>query len=124
MSKQDQLEKPGFHMPAIDAGVRIGHVHLKNVRPEIVLAARAERHSFATAVRSGVFTVPGDGGFDFTPVLQVLQQQGYEGWLVVEAEQDPRKAHPLTYARMGYENLSAMARDAGFQVESRDEAAR
>jgi myo-inosose-2 dehydratase len=88
---------------------RIGHVHLKNVRPEIVLAARAERHSFATAVRSGVFTVPGDGGFDFTPVLQVLQQLGYEGWLVVEAEQDPRFAPPLQNARLGRETLQLLA---------------
>jgi inosose dehydratase len=63
-----------------------------------------------------VFTVPGDGCIAFTPLLRRLHDAGYAGWLVVEAEQDPRKAHPLTYARLGYRNLRAMAVDAGFQV--------
>jgi inosose dehydratase len=88
---------------------RIGHVHLKNIRPGIVLAARAERHSFAAAVREGVFTVPGDGGFDFARFLETLRHQGYEGWLVVEAEQDPRFAPPLQNARLGRETLLQLA---------------
>lgn len=88
---------------------RVGHVHLKNIRPDIVLAARAERHSFATAVRSGVFTVPGDGGFDFAGFLEELRRQGYEGWLVIEAEQDPRFAPPLQNARLGRETVLQLA---------------
>jgi inosose dehydratase len=63
-----------------------------------------------------VFTVPGDGCIAFTPLLRQLHDAGYAGWLVVEAEQDPRKAHPLTYARLGYRNLRAIAKDAGFTV--------
>ncbi len=66
------------------------------------------------AVLEGIFTVPGDGFIDYPAILRVLADNGYQGWLVVEAEQDPGKAHPLTYATMGFENLSRMAREAGF----------
>jgi len=77
---------------------RIGHVHLKDVRGEVVAAAREQRLSFQDAIEAGVFTVPGDGDIDFVPVLQTLADSGYSGWLVVEAEQDPAKARPLEYA--------------------------
>ena len=92
-----------------DHRARLGHVHLKNVRAEVVMRAQAEKHSFATAVRAGVFTVPGDGGFDFAPVLDYLRAIGYEGWLVVEAEQDPRRAPPLQNARLGRETVLHLA---------------
>lgn len=62
---------------------------------------------------SGVFTVPGDGCVNYAPILSLLKKSQYQGWLVVEAEQDPAVAHPLTYARLGYNNLSRLARDAG-----------
>ena len=62
------------------------------------------------------FTVPGDGDVDFAPVLETLRSAAYAGWLVVEAEQDPAKAHPLTYARLGYENLRRQALAAGFAI--------
>ena len=68
------------------------------------------------AVMEGIFTVPGDGAIDYPAILRVLSDAGYAGWLVVEAEQDPKKAHPLTYATMGFENLARMAREAGFTV--------
>ena len=71
------------------------------------------------AVLAGIFTVPGDGSVDYPPLLRRLQAAGYAGWLVVEAEQDPAKAHPLTYATMGYRNLLRLARDAGMQVIER-----
>ena len=89
---------------------RISHVHCKDVRPDVKLADR----SFLDSVVAGVFTVPGDGSVDFPAVLSELR--GYEGWLVVEAEQDPARADPLTYARMGYNYLSAAARLAGFAI--------
>jgi inosose dehydratase len=72
--------------------------------------------SFMDAVLQGIFTVPGDGCIDFPSLLRDLHAHDYAGWLVVEAEQDPRIAHPLTYARMGYDNLLAMARAAGLEV--------
>lgn len=78
---------------------RIGHVHLKSVRPEVVSRVREEGLSFQEGVELGVFTVPGDGAIDFRPILEVLADAQYEGWLVVEAEQDPNKAVPLEYAK-------------------------
>lgn len=77
---------------------RIRHVHLKDCRTAIRDQARAEGWSFLTAVRNGVFTVPGDGDVDFAPIFKVLEEAGYEGWVVVEAEQDPAKANPFEYA--------------------------
>jgi inosose dehydratase len=77
---------------------RIKHVHLKNVRFDMLEKARREKWSFLQAVRNGAFTVPGDGGLDFGPVFETLKSAGYTGWWVVEAEQDPAKANPLEYA--------------------------
>ncbi len=77
---------------------RVRHVHLKDVRLPVRDRARREGWSFLTAVRNGVFTVPGDGDVDFAPIFDVLEQAGYEGWVVVEAEQDPAKANPFEYA--------------------------
>ena len=61
--------------------------------------------------------MPGDGFVDFPAVLAILCDAGYAGWLVVEAEQDPAKAHPLTYARLGFANLARMALQAGFSID-------
>lgn len=95
---------------------RVVHVHCKDVRPQVLRRARALDMSFMEAVMEGVFTVPGDGSIDYETLLKVLADSGYSGWLVVEAEQDPAKAHPLTYATMGYRNLRDTARKAGFTV--------
>jgi inosose dehydratase len=96
---------------------RIVHVHCKDVRPEILAKARATDMSFMGAVMDGIFTVPGDGAVDYATLLGILAEHGYQGWLVVEAEQDPAKAHPLTYATMGYRNLYNLARAADFTVD-------
>jgi inosose dehydratase len=79
---------------------RVKHVHLKDVRLAVRDRAMREGWSFLTAVRQGVFTVPGDGGVDFEPIFAVLEESGYTGWIVVEAEQDPEKANPFEYAVM------------------------
>lgn len=84
---------------------RIRHVHLKDIRRDVMEQAVEEGWSFLEGVMAGVFTVPGDGDIDFPPILQTLADNGFEGWLVVEAEQDPAKAHPLTYAKKGREYL-------------------
>jgi inosose dehydratase len=94
-------------------GGRIVHVHCKDVRPAVLAEARRRDQSFLDAVVAGVFTVPGDGGVDYGAVLAALQAAGYAGWLVVEAEQDPAVAHPLTYARLGYTNLRRAVATAG-----------
>ena len=95
---------------------RIVHVHCKDVRPAILQKARAADMSFMDAVLAGIFTMPGDGAVDYPTILQRLHDGGYGGWLVVEAEQDPAKAHPLTYATMGFKNLSRLAKEAGFTI--------
>ncbi len=97
---------------------RINHVHCKNVRAQVLERARAEDWSFLRAVREGVFTVPGDpeGMLDFAPVARLLFAAGYEGWVVVEAEQDPAKADPLRYARMGRETMARVLGEAGYRV--------
>ncbi|AVO99180.1 MULTISPECIES: myo-inosose-2 dehydratase [Enterobacter] len=92
---------------------RINHVHCKDVRADVLADVKNRKTSFLDAVLSGVFTVPGDGCVDYPPIMRLLKAQDYHGWLVVEAEQDPAIAHPLTYARLGYNNLSRLARDAG-----------
>lgn len=97
---------------------RIVHVHCKDSRRALLDKARATDMSFMDAVIDGIFTVPGDGFINYPAILAVLHDAGYSGWLVVEAEQDPKKAHPLTYATMGFQNLSRMATEAGFTVTS------
>jgi inosose dehydratase len=95
-------------------GTRINHVHCKDVRLDRLERAKKEDLSFMDAVVDGVFTVPGDGGIDFKALLTTLKEARYQGdWLVVEAEQDPAKAHPLTYAKKGYETLSRLAQEIG-----------
>jgi inosose dehydratase len=90
---------------------RIAHFHAKDVRPDVTARATAERLSFLDAVVAGVFTVPGDGCVDFPAVLRALP--GYCDWAVVEAEQDPDKANPLAYAKLGYANLRRYLAEAG-----------
>ncbi len=77
---------------------RIKHVHLKDIRREVVEKVKAEDLSFLEGVRLGTFTVPGDGCINFDPIFQVLEENEYEGYMLVEAEQDPVRANPLEYA--------------------------
>jgi inosose dehydratase len=90
-------------------GPRIKHVHLKDIRRPVMEESIARGRSFFEAIEAGVFTVPGDGEIDFRPILQALAACGYEGWLVVEAEQDPKRAHPLTYAKKARAYLREVA---------------
>jgi hypothetical protein len=84
---------------------RVCHVHCKDVRPGVVKLAYNRQWSFLTAVINGAFTVPGDGVVDFPALLAILRDHGYRGWLVVEAEQDPRSAPSYRYAKMGHDHL-------------------
>ncbi|WP_094607067.1 Inosose dehydratase [Sporomusa silvacetica DSM 10669] len=77
---------------------RIKHVHLKDIRQDILVKVTSEKMSFLQAVKAGVFTVPGDGMIDYEPLFAELANNNYEGWFVVEAEQDPALANPLEYA--------------------------
>ena len=88
---------------------RVRHVHLKDIRPDVLRRVREEKLSFKQSVRLGAFTVPGDGCIDFTPIFEALATHGYRGWLIVEAEQDPDLANPFIYAMKARNYIRAKA---------------
>ena len=90
---------------------RVVHVHCKDVRTSVIAKSRNDGWSFLTGVINGTFTVPGDGSIDFTAVLKALREAGYEGWLVVEAEQDPAVAPSYQYAKKGYDTLRGLVKN-------------
>ncbi len=95
---------------------RINHVHCKDVRLDVLKKVRQEDASFLSAVLAGVYTVPGDGFVDYFAFARLLADIGYQGWAVVEAEQDPVKAPPLEYSRMGRDHLAAAFSAAGYDI--------
>ena len=97
-------------------GERLIHVHCKDIRKNILNNSLKNDSTFRQAFLDGAFTVPGDGCIDYEPFLKVLKSNNYEGWLVVEAEQDPSKANPFEYAKIGYNYLSKTAKDCGFDI--------
>lgn len=97
---------------------RINHVHTKDVRASVMNGIDRTRESFLDAVVKGVFTVPGDGDLDFEAIVKRLAGYGYEGWFVVEAEQDPRASPPLEMAKLGHRELMRVMAAAGYDVVS------
>lgn len=97
-------------------GRRVNHVHCKDIRAGVFKKATSQDMSFLDAVLAGVFTVPGDGCIDFQAVANALAEIGYSGWVVVEAEQDPAKAPPLEYAKIGHRHLTEVFKKAGFEI--------
>ena len=97
---------------------RIIHVHCKDIRKDVLEKSLKNDSTFRQAFLDGAFTVPGDGCIDYKPFLTVLKNRNYEGWLVVEAEQDPAKANPFEYAKIGYNYLSKTAKECGFNIIS------
>ena len=95
---------------------RIIHVHCKDIRKNVLEKSLKNDSTFRQAFLDGAFTVPGDGCIDYKPFLTVLKNKNYEGWLVVEAEQDPVKANPFEYAKIGYNYLSKIAKECGFNI--------
>ncbi len=95
---------------------RIRHVHTKDVRMDVINGLDRTKESFLDAVIKGAFTVPGDGSLDFAAIVKKLAGYGYEGWFVVEAEQDPRKAPPLKMAQVGHKELMRVMTAAGYEV--------
>jgi inosose dehydratase len=96
---------------------RITHVHTKDVRMDVINGLDRSKHSFLDAVALGAFTVPGDGSLDFAAIVKRFAGYGYEGWFVVEAEQDPRKNPPLKMAQVGHKELMRVMTAAGYEVE-------
>ena len=95
---------------------RIKHVHTKDVRMDVINKLDRSKQSFLDAVELGAFTVPGDGSLDFEAIVKKLAGYGYEGWFVVEAEQDPKKAPPLRMAQIGHKELMRVMTAAGYEV--------
>ena len=97
---------------------RIIHVHCKDIRKNILEKSLKNDSTFRQAFLDGAFTVPGDGCIDYKPFLTLLKSKDYSGWLVVEAEQDPAKANPFEYAKIGYNYLSKTAKECGLNIIS------
>lgn len=95
---------------------RISHVHTKDVRMDVINKLDRTKESFLDAVVKGAFTVPGDGSLDFEAIVGKLAGYGYEGWFVVEAEQDPRMSPPLKMAQVGHKELMRVMTAAGYEV--------
>ena len=98
-------------------GDRINHVHTKDIRLNILKTINKSKDSFLNCVLKGVFTVPGDGVIDYEDLISRLFDTGYEGWIVVEAEQDPKIANPLKYAKKGYNSLELALKKTGYEIE-------
>jgi inosose dehydratase len=97
---------------------RISHVHVKDVRLDVINGLDWTKQSFLDAVVLGAFTVPGDGSLDFGAIVQKFADYGYQGWFVVEAEQDPKKNPPLKMAQAGHKELMRVMTAAGYTVET------
>ena len=95
---------------------KINHVHCKDIRKDTFLNAIKDDLSFRDSFLNGVFTVPGDGCIDYEPLIKVLFESNYKNWLIIEAEQDPKKANPLEYAKIGYNYLYKTIVNNGYSV--------
>ena len=95
---------------------RINHVHTKDIRGDVIAGLDRSTASFLDAVIAGAFTVPGDGTLDFEAIVKRLASYGYEGWFVVEAEQDPVANPPLAMAQKGHQELLRVMQAAGYEV--------
>ena len=96
---------------------RLFHVHCKDIRKNVLEKSLKEDLSFREAFLEGAFTVPGDGCIDYKPLFDILKKNSYSGWLVVEAEQDPKKANPLEYAKKGYRYLNDTLKKSDIEID-------
>ena len=101
---------------AKDYSSRLHHVHCKDIRKDVLDMSLKNDLSFIDAFFAGAFTVPGDGCINYENFLKILKNFNYKGWLVVEAEQDPKKANPFEYGKIGFNHLKKIALDCGFEI--------
>ena len=95
---------------------KINHIHCKDIRKNIFSYSIKNDLSFQDSFLEGVFTVPGDGCIDYDPLIKILYESGYNKWLVIEAEQDPKKANPLEYAKIGHKYLNNIIKKNGYST--------
>jgi len=101
---------------AKDYSSRLHHIHCKDIRKDVLDISLKNDLSFINAFFAGAFTVPGDGCINYENFLKILKNLNYKGWLVVEAEQDPKKANPFEYGKIGFNHLKKIALDCGFEI--------
>ena len=99
-----------------DFNERLIHIHCKDIRKNVLDNSLKNDLSFRGAFLEGVFTVPGDGCIDYKPLFDILKEINYSGWLVVEADQDPKKANPLEYAIKGYKYLTETLQSSNIKI--------
>jgi len=99
-----------------DFSSRIIHIHCKDIRKNVLDNSLENDLSFRGAFLDGAFTVPGDGCIDYKPLFDILKVKNYSGWLVVEAEQDPAKANPFKYAKIGYNYLTETLKASNIEI--------
>ena len=95
---------------------RINHIHCKDIRKDVLTKSLEQDLSFRNSFLEGVFTVPGDGCIDYKPLIKILFAKNYSDWLVIEAEQDPTKANPFKYAKIGFKYLSSIVTEIGYDI--------
>ncbi len=95
---------------------RINHVHCKDIRKDVFQKSIQDDLSFRESFLNGVFTVPGDGCIDYEPLIKILFEKKYQEWLIIEAEQDPKKANPLEYAIIGYNYLTTALKENDYTL--------
>ena len=95
---------------------RINHVHCKDIREKVLKKSLEKDLSFRDSFLNGVFTVPGDGCIEYKPLLEIFKQNNYDKWLIIEAEQDPKKANPLEYAKIGNRYLKGAINEVGYKI--------
>ena len=94
---------------------KINHVHCKDIRKNILENSLKNDLSFRESFLDGVFTVPGDGCINYEPLFKILYENNYEKWLIIEAEQDPKKANPLEYAKIGHNYLKRILNTSNYE---------
>ena len=94
-----------YHLMLNRYADRIVHIHLKDVRGDILDKVRDEDLSFNEAVKHGMFATPGQGQMDFEPIADFVRESDYQGWMVIEAEQDPQIAPPKEAITTGLNHL-------------------
>ena len=99
-----------------DFSSRIIHIHCKDIRKNVLENSLENDLSFRGAFLEGAFTVPGGGCIDYKPLFDILKSKDYSGWLVVEAEQDPAKANPFDYAKIGYKYLTETLKSSNIEI--------
>jgi inosose dehydratase len=92
---------------------RIGHVHLKDIRPDVLSRVDAEALDFWMAIEAGIFCPLGEGLVDLGSVLTALETAGYRGYATIEQDRVPGSGRPLDDLRRSLAVLDTVRRADG-----------